>query len=78
MPKRILRGTVVSTKNEKTAIVQVVRQFMHPLYKKSVKRSKKFAAHDEQQCTVGQEVRIEESRPISKTKRWKVLEIVQD
>ena len=74
MPKRVMQGTVVSDKGEKTVVVRVDRQFMHPLVKKVVRRSKKFAAHDESNaCKVGDLVRIEECRPISKRKRWMVL-----
>jgi small subunit ribosomal protein S17 len=75
MPKRILKGKVVSNKNDKTVVVQVVRTFPHPLYKKVVRRSKRYAAHDEQnKCVVGDLVQIIESRPISKTKKWTVIE----
>ena len=74
MPKRILQGVVVSDKQDKTFVVSVERQVMHPVYKKFVKRSKKFAAHDENnQFKVGDIVKIEESRPYSKTKTWTVI-----
>ena len=74
MPKRILQGVVVSDKQDKTVVVSVERQVMHPVYKKFVKRSKKFAAHDENnQFKVGDIVKIEESRPYSKTKAWTVI-----
>lgn len=74
MPKRILQGVVVSDKQDKTVVVSVERQVMHPVYKKFVKRSKKFAAHDENnQFKVGDKVQIEESRPYSKTKCWTVI-----
>ena len=74
MPKRILQGIVVSDKGDKTAIVRVERRFMHPIYKKYVSRSKKYAAHDEEnRYRAGDAVRIEESRPISKRKRWIAL-----
>ncbi len=74
MPKRILQGVVVSDKADKTVTVKVERRVMHPMYKKTILRSKKFAAHDETNaCKVGDTVRIEESRPMSKTKRWKVI-----
>jgi small subunit ribosomal protein S17 len=74
MPKRVLQGVVVSDKGDKTVIVKVERRFMHPLYKKYIRRSKRYAAHDETNAiTVGMAVRIEECRPISKTKRWVVL-----
>jgi small subunit ribosomal protein S17 len=74
MPKRILQGVVVSDKQDKTVVVSVERQVMHPVYKKFVKKSKKFAAHDENnQCKVGDHVSIEECRPISKNKSWTVI-----
>jgi small subunit ribosomal protein S17 len=74
MPKRILQGVVVSDKSDKTVIVNVERRVMHPVYKKFVTRSKKYAAHDETNaCKIGDMVRIEESRPISKRKRWIVI-----
>ena len=74
MPKRILQGVVVSDKQDKTVVVSVERQVMHPLYKKFVKKSKKFAAHDENnQFKIGDRVSIEECRPISKNKSWTVV-----
>ena len=74
MPKRILQGVVVSDKQDTTVVVSVERQVMHPVYKKFVKRSKKYAAHDENnQFKVGDIVRIEESKPYSKTKCWTVI-----
>ena len=74
MPRRVLEGQVVSTKTDKTITVLVERRFMHPIYKKYVKKSKKYAAHDAANaCTEGQRVRIIECAPISKTKRWTVL-----
>jgi small subunit ribosomal protein S17 len=74
MPKRILQGIVVSDACDKTVIVRVERRVMHPVYKKFVSRSKKYAAHDEEnRCKVGEAVQIEESRPISKRKSWVVL-----
>ena len=74
MPKRILQGVVVSDKQDKTVVVSVERQVMHPVYKKFVKRSKKYAAHDENnQFKVGDIVRIEEPKPYSKTKCWTVI-----
>ncbi len=75
MPKRILQGTVVSDKNDKTVVVKVERRFTHPLFKKTVRRSKNYKAHDEaNKCKVGDLVSIQESKPISKDKRWVVLE----
>jgi small subunit ribosomal protein S17 len=74
MPKRILQGVVVSDKNAKTVVVEVERRYTHPLFKKTVRRSKKYHAHDEHRAfKVGDIVRIEESRPISKNKRWVVV-----
>lgn len=74
MPKRILQGVVVSDKMDKSIVVQVERRIMHPVYKKYIKRSAKYTAHDENnQHKVGDVVRIIESRPISKTKTWVVV-----
>ena len=74
MPKRILQGVVVSDKNEKTVVVKVERRFAHPVLQKTVRRSKKYKAHDETNAhKVGDLVSIEESAPISKDKRWVVL-----
>jgi small subunit ribosomal protein S17 len=74
MPKRILQGVVVSDKQEKTVVVRVERRFTHPLLKKTVRRSKNYHAHDEnQQFKVGDQVSIEETKPISKLKRWTVV-----
>ncbi len=75
MPKRILQGTVVSDKPDKTVVVLVERRFRHPLMGKIVRRSKKFHAHDEaNEFKAGDVVRIEECRPMSKLKSWRVLE----
>jgi small subunit ribosomal protein S17 len=75
MPKRVLQGTVVSDKNDKTIVVRVDRRFTHPLLKKTVRRSKKYHAHDaENKFKVGDMVSIEETAPISKNKRWVVVE----
>jgi small subunit ribosomal protein S17 len=75
MPKRVMQGVVVSDKNAKTVVVQVERRYTHPLLKKTVRRSKKYHAHDEADThKVGDIVWIEESRPISKSKRWVVVE----
>ena len=74
MPKRILQGTVVSDKNDKTVVVRVERRFTHPVMKKTVRMSKKYKAHDENNtCKVGDQVSIQESRPISKDKTWVVV-----
>ena len=78
MPKRILVGTVVSDKTDKTVTVKVERKVKHPLYGKIIRRSKKYHAHDEgNEYKPGDTVRIEETRPISKTKTWKVIDRVQ-
>ena len=74
MPKRILQGVVVSDKSEKTVVVKVERRFAHPQLQKTVRRSKKYKAHDEtNQFKTGDVVSIVESAPISKDKRWVVL-----
>jgi small subunit ribosomal protein S17 len=74
MPKRILQGVVVSDKMDKTVTVQVERRFKHPLYKKFIRRSKKYAAHDETNAMkVGDVVRIQECRPMSKRKKWEII-----
>jgi len=71
-------GVVVSNKMEKTIVVKVERQFMHPLYKKSVRKHKKFKAHDENnECRIGDRVRVMETRPLSKSKRWRLVEIIE-
>jgi len=75
MPRRVLTGRVTSDKMDKTVTVRVERRIMHPLYKKFIRRSKKYAAHDEaNQCQPGDMVRIEECPPISKRKAWLVIE----
>jgi small subunit ribosomal protein S17 len=75
MPKRILQGVVVSDKQDKTVVVKVERRFTHPLFKKTVRRSKHYHAHDESNAVkVGDTVSIQESRPISKLKSWVVVE----
>ncbi len=74
MPKRILKGVVVSDKQDKTVIVKVERRVMDTVYKKFIRLSKKYAAHDElNQFKVGDEVTIEECKPISKNKSWQVV-----
>ncbi len=74
MPKRILQGVVVSDKMDKSVVVKVERRVMHPVYKKYIKRSAKYTAHDENNlCKVGDVVQIIESRPLSKTKTWVVV-----
>jgi small subunit ribosomal protein S17 len=77
MPKRILQGTAVSTKGDKTVVVLVERRVPHPLYGKIIRRSKKYHAHDEANAVAeGDIVRIEECAPISKLKTWRVVEKV--
>ena len=74
MPKRILQGTVTSNANEQTVTVSVERRFKHPLLHKTVRKSKKYRAHDEQNAfKAGDTVRIQECAPKSKTKRWEVI-----
>jgi small subunit ribosomal protein S17 len=74
MPRRVLQGTVVSDKANKTVIVAVERRVMHPVYKKFIRRTKRYAAHDEANaCKAGDLVFIRECRPISKTKRWEIV-----
>jgi len=74
MPKRVLLGTVVSDKNDKTIVVEVERRYTHPLLKKTVRRTKKYHAHDEANShKVGDRVAIIESAPLSKKKRWTVV-----
>ena len=75
MTKKILKGTVTSTKNNITIVVEVTRKFKHPFYEKVIKRSKKYHAHDEKnKYKLGDMVKIIESKPISKLKTWEVLE----
>ena len=74
MPKRILTGTVTSNQNEQTVTVSVERRFTHPVLKKTIRKSKKYRAHDEKNTfNVGDQVRIQECAPKSKTKRWEVI-----
>ncbi len=74
MPKRILKGVVVSDKSDKTVTVLVSRKVMHPVYKKYIKRSKKYSAHDENnKFKIGELVTIQENKPISRTKKWIVV-----
>jgi small subunit ribosomal protein S17 len=75
MPKRTLQGVVVSDKQTKTVVVRVDRRFTHPIYKKTIRTSKNYHAHDEkEEFSVGDVVWIEESKPISKLKRWAVVQ----
>ncbi|MCD6587233.1 MAG: 30S ribosomal protein S17 [Candidatus Fermentibacteraceae bacterium] len=76
--RRILRGVVVSDKMDKTIVVEVSTIKSHPVYRKRFKTSKKYYAHDEQnQCGVGDVVTISETRPTSRLKRWRLLEVVE-
>ena len=76
--KRILTGRVISNKMDKTIVVAIERRKLHKLYKKYVKHTKKVKAHDpDNQCNIGDTVRIIESRPLSREKRWRLVEIVE-
>lgn len=76
--RKVLLGEVVSNRMHKTVTVKVERRLRHSIYERVIKRSKKYHAHDEQnQCQVGDQVRIAETRPLSKTKRWRLVEIVR-
>ena len=76
--RRILSGEVISDRMNKTITVKVERRIRHAVYERVVRRSKKYHAHDENnQCQVGDQVRIIETRPLSKTKRWRLLEVVR-
>ncbi len=76
--KKVLNGTVVSDKMEKSCVVLVERRFQHPLYKKTVTQSKRYKVHDENnECKVGDQVRLVECKKISKDKNWRLLEITQ-
>lgn len=75
--KKIRVGDVVSDKMDKTIVVKVERRFAHPVYKKTVRRSVRFKAHDEKnECRIGDRVRVIETRPLSRDKRWRLLEVV--
>ena len=79
MPKRVLTGTVVSDKGDKTVVVRVERRVKHPLYGKIIKLSKKYHAHDEANAySLGEQVRIQECAPMSKLKTWTVVERVNE
>lgn len=78
MPRKVLEGRVISDKMQKTVVVAVETTTRHPLYNKVLRRTKKYMAHDEEDvCRLGDLVRIEECRPMSRRKRWKVIEIVR-
>jgi small subunit ribosomal protein S17 len=76
--RKVREGVVSSDKMEKTVVVAVIRSFRHPLYKRTIRRTVTFKAHDEKnECKIGDRVRIVETRPMSATKRWRLLEIVE-
>jgi small subunit ribosomal protein S17 len=76
--RKVREGLVKSDKMDKTIVVSVLRSFKHPLYKRIIRRTKNFKAHDEKnECKIGDRVRIVETKPLSATKRWRVLEIVE-
>ena len=78
MPKRMLWGVVTSDKMNKTVTVEIERRFTHPLFKKTVRRTKKYHAHDENnEYNTGDTVRIMETRPLSKLKRWRVVDVIE-
>lgn len=74
---KIFRGRVVSDKMEKTAVIAVERFFHHPVYKKRIKKTKRYKAHDELGVKVGDVVEIQETRPLSKEKRWRIIKIIK-
>jgi small subunit ribosomal protein S17 len=76
--KKVITGTVVSNKMDKTVVVSVERKFIHPTFKKVVKRTKKFRCHDEKnECSVGDFISMREVRPLSKTKRWNLEKVLK-
>lgn len=76
--KKVITGTVVSNKMDKTVVVEVERKFIHPTFKKVVKRTKKFRCHDEKnQCSIGDFISMREVRPLSKTKRWNLIQVLK-
>lgn len=78
MPKKVYTGKVISNKMDKTVVVAITRLYQHPVYKKTVKKITKFMAHDEGNiCKVGDTVKIIETRPLSRHKRWTVLEVLE-
>jgi small subunit ribosomal protein S17 len=75
---KVITGTVVSNKMDKTLVVQVERKFIHPTFKKVVKRTRKFQCHDEKnQCSIGDFISMREVRPLSKTKRWNLIKVLK-
>ncbi len=78
MPKKVYTGKVISNKMDKTVVVAITRLYQHPVYKKTVKKVTKFMAHDEEnRCKVGDTVKIIETRPLSRHKKWAVLDILE-
>lgn len=76
--KKVITGTVVSNKMDKTVVVEVERKFIHRTFKKVVKRTKKFRCHDEKnQCSIGDFISMREVRPLSKTKRWNLIQVLK-
>ena len=76
--RKVRKGVVTSDKMDKTITVEVERKTQHPMYKRVITRTKKYKAHDEEnQCNVGDVVKIMETRPLSKTKRWRLLEVLR-
>ncbi len=76
--KKVITGTVVSNKMDKTVVVEVERKFIHPTFKKVVKRTRKFRCHDEKnQCSIGDFISMREVRPLSKTKRWNLIQVLK-
>ncbi|AZR74727.1 30S ribosomal protein S17 [Anoxybacter fermentans] len=76
--RKILVGTVVSDKMDKTVVFEVERRTQHPLYKRVIRRTKRYKAHDENnECRVGDKIKVMETRPLSKEKRWRVVEIIE-
>lgn len=76
--RKVREGVVVSDKMDKTVVIMEEKMVLHPLYKKRVKKSNKYKAHDEKNtCKVGDKVRIMETRPLAKTKNWRVVEIIE-
>jgi small subunit ribosomal protein S17 len=77
-PRKLREGTVVSSSMDKTAVVSVIDRVRHPLYRKTLQRTKKLYVHDEaNDLNVGDRVRVQETRPLSKTKRWRLVEVLE-
>ena len=76
--RKTRQGVIVSDRMDKSVVVKVIRRFKHPLFKKYISRSKKYMAHDERnECSLGDEVLLEETRPLSRHKRWRIKEILK-